>query len=304
MTLNVAVCVPTLNAGPQWQHWLNTTREGLQPTMHLVVVDSSSDDNTATLARDAGVEVRKIARQTFNHGGTRNRLLHDLDGYDVVIFMTQDAFISSPATLTCLSQSFENPDVGAAFGRQLPHHNATPIAAHARLFNYPAESRVVGQADIPTLGIKTAFLSNSFAAYRRQALIDAGGFPNHVILSEDMMAGARLLKQGWKLAYNADACVYHSHNYTIHEEFMRYFDIGVFHSQEAWLIDWLGSAEGEGLRFIRSEAHYLLRYAPMSLPSALLRTFAKYAGYRLGRCEKQLPLHAKKRLSMHSQFWG
>lgn len=304
MALNFAVCVPTLNAGPQWQRWLEATLEGLAPTMRLVVADSSSDDDTATLARHAGAEVISIDRQTFNHGGTRNTLLHKLDNFDVVIFMTQDAFISDPSALTTLSLSFKNPDVGAAFGRQLPHQDATPVAAHARLFNYPAESRVVSQADIPTLGIKTAFLSNSFAAYRRQALIDAGGFPPHVILSEDMMAGARLLKQGWKLAYNAEACVYHSHNYSIREEFKRYFDIGAFHSQEAWLIDWLGSAEGEGLRFIRSEVRYLLKHAPHTLPSALLRTFAKYLGYRLGRHEKKLPTQIKKKLSMHTQFWN
>lgn len=304
MVLNFAVCVPTLNAGPQWQHWLEVTLAGLEPTMRLVVIDSSSDDDTATLARNAGAEVISIDRQTFNHGGTRNRLLHELGNCDVVIFMTQDAFISDPAALTTLGQSFDAADVGAAFGRQLAHRDATPIAAHARLFNYPANSRVVSQADIPSLGIKTAFLSNSFAAYRRQALIDAGGFPNHVILSEDMMAGARLLKRGWKLAYNAQACVYHSHNYSVREEFKRYFDIGAFHAQEAWLIEWLGSAEGEGLRFIRSEASYLLKHAPFALPSALLRAFAKYAGYRLGRCEKQLPIHIKKRLSMHAQFWS
>ncbi|HDZ49552.1 hypothetical protein LCGC14_0030010 [marine sediment metagenome] len=304
MALNFAVCVPTLNAGPQWQRWLDTTLAGLGPTMRLVVVDSCSDDDTATLAHNAGAEVISIDRQTFNHGGTRNRLLHELGDCDVVIFMTQDAYILDSAALTILCQSFEDPNVGAAFGRQLPHQDATAVAAHARLFNYPAESRVVSQADVPTLGIKTAFLSNSFAAYRRQALIDAGGFPSHVILSEDMMAGARLLKQGWKLAYNAEACVYHSHNYSMREEFKRYFDIGAFHSQEAWLIEWLGSAEGEGMRFIRSEARYLLNHAPLSLPSALLRTFAKYAGYRLGRYEKKLPIQIKKRLSMHSQFWG
>jgi rhamnosyltransferase len=272
--------------------------------MQLVVVDSSSDDDTATLAHNAGAEVISIDRRTFNHGGTRNRLLHDLGDCDVVIFMTQDAFISDPAALTTLSQSFEDHTIGAAFGRQLPHHDATPIATHARLFNYPAESRVVSQADIPTLGIKTAFLSNSFAAYRRQALIEAGGFPDHVILSEDMMAGARLLKQGWKLAYNATACVHHSHNYSISEEFKRYFDIGAFHAQEAWLLEWLGSAEGEGLRFIRSEAGYLLKHAPLALPGALLRTFAKYLGYRLGRHERQLPTRLKQRLSMHARFWN
>ncbi|HBP78237.1 MAG TPA: rhamnosyltransferase, partial [Halomonas sp.] len=72
------------------------------------------------------------------------------------------------------------------------------------------------------------------------------------ILSEDMMAGARLLQQGWKLAYCADACVQHSHNYSLSAEFKRYFDVGVFHHQEQWLLAWLGKAEGEGKRFVLS----------------------------------------------------
>lgn len=303
MSHRIAVCVPTLNAGSQWPLWLATTREGLTNHMRLVVADSSSDDETAALARAAGAEVIHIERAAFNHGGTRNQLLHALSDCDVVIFLTQDALLADADSLVELANSFITPNIGAAFGRQLPHHNATPIAAHARLFNYPTASRTVSQADIPKLGIKTAFLSNSFAAYRRQALIEAGGFPEHVILSEDMMAGARLLKQGWHLAYNANACVHHSHNYSMREEFKRYFDIGVFHAQEHWLIEWLGKAEGEGLRFLQSEIRYLLKHAPYSLPSAALRTVFKYLGYRLGCGHSTLPTPYKKKLSMHPSFW-
>lgn len=303
MALRIAVCVPTLNAGSQWLQWLATTQKGLTENMRLVVADSSSDDETATLARAAGAEVINIERAAFNHGGTRNQLLNILNDCDVVIFLTQDAQIADASTLTELANSFANSNIGAAFGRQLPHYDATPIAAHARLFNYPAASRVVSQQDIPKLGIKTAFLSNSFAAYRRQALIEAGGFPEHVILSEDMMAGARLLKKGWHLAYNANACVHHSHNYSVREEFKRYFDIGAFHAQEHWLIEWLGKAEGEGFRFIRSEVRYLMKYAPFSLPNAAVRTVTKYLGYRLGSWHTSLPVSLKKKLSMHSSFW-
>ncbi|WP_339808978.1 glycosyltransferase family 2 protein [Vreelandella sedimenti] len=300
---SVGLCVPTLNAGALWHEWL-TRITPAAIGFRTLVVDSSSDDGTAEAARQAGFETLEISREAFNHGGTRQRALHHLSDCDIVVFLTQDALVADPEALTRLVSVFEDPEVGAAFGRQLPHRDATPIAAHARLFNYPTASRVVSQADIPRLGIKTAFLSNSFAAYRRQALIEAGGFPDHVILSEDMMAGARLLKQGWKLAYNATACVHHSHNYSFSEEFKRYFDIGAFHAQEAWLLEWLGSAEGEGLRFIRSEAGYLLKHAPLALPGALLRTFAKYLGYRLGRHERQLPTRLKQRLSMHARFWN
>lgn len=300
---SIGLCVPTLNAGALWKEWLERTLPAATP-YRVLVIDSSSDDDTAEAARAAGLEVLVIARGDFDHGGTRQRALCYLDDCDIVVFLTQDALLADGDALHALVTAFERDDVGAAFGRQLPHHDATPLAAHARLFNYPALSRVVGVEDIPKLGIKTAFLSNSFAAYRREALLEAGGFPSGTILSEDMMAGARLLQNGWRLAYQAKACVYHSHNYSLLDEFKRYFDIGVFHHREAWLLDWLGRAEGEGKRYVLSELRYLLRHAPWRLPEAGMRTLLKYAGYRLGKVEDRLPLGAKRRLSMHSRYWA
>lgn len=299
----VGICVPTLNAGAGWPAWLKR----LQPligTVRLLVVDSSSDDETLALARQAGAETHVISRGAFDHGGTRDWALRHLDDCDIVIFLTQDALPLDTGSLTTLVECFADPTVGAAFGRQLPHEEASCIATHARLFNYPDESRRVSRADIPRLGIKAAFLSNSFAAYRRQALMAAGGFPQGTILSEDMIAGARLLKAGWKLSYCAEAQVRHSHNYTLAEEFRRYFDIGVLHQREAWLLEWLGSAEGEGVRFVRSEARYLLKNAPWRLPEAGVRTVLKYAGYRLGKLESHLPLSLRRRFSMHSGYWN
>ena len=300
--LSVGLCVPTLNAGSLWTEWLARTVPAAAD-FRVLVVDSSSDDATAEKAREAGCEVQVIERSEFDHGGTRQQALNYLTDCDIVIFLTQDALIADQHSLTRLVAAFDDPSVGAAFGRQLPHPDATPVAAHARYFNYPAEERVVDKADIPHLGIKTAFLSNSFAAYRREALLDVHGFPEGTILSEDMIAGARLLKADWKLAYCPQACVYHSHNYSLVEEFRRYFDIGVLHHREAWLLTWLGSAEGEGGRFVRSEISYLLRRAPWRLPEAALRTVLKYAGYRLGKWEACLPLGLKYRFSMHKRYW-
>lgn len=299
---SVGVCVPTLNAGSTWHEWLALTLP-TAASFRVLVIDSSSDDATADAAREAGCEVVVIERSDFNHGGTRQRALLHLDDCDIVIFLTQDALLADHKALANLLSAFDNPGVGAAFGRQLPHEDATPIAAHARHFNYSPYSRVVGSEDIPQLGIKTAFLSNSFAAYRREVLLEAGGFPEGTILSEDMMAGARLLQHGWQLAYCAEACVYHSHNYSLFEEFQRYFDIGVFHHREKWLLAWLGKAEGEGKRFVLSEIRYLLRHAPWRLPEAGIRTLLKYAGYRLGKKEHHLPLGLKRIFSMHKHYW-
>nr|WP_298249721.1 glycosyltransferase [uncultured Halomonas sp.] len=303
MSIRFCICVPTLNAGTLWPTWLAKTLPACRGH-NLLVIDSSSDDDTACLAREAGAEVVIIDRNEFNHGGTRSWALKYLKDAEVVVFLTQDAIPCGIKDIENLVACFSDPTIGAAFGRQLPHDNATAIAKHGRYFNYPNKSYVVGPQDIPRLGVKTAFLSNSFAAYRRKALLDAGGFTENVILSEDMLAGARLLQADWQLAYCAEARVYHSHNYSLVEECGRYFDIGVLHAREAWLLEWLGRAEGEGLRFVRSELRYLLRDAPHRLPEAGLRTLFKYAGYRLGRMEQCLPLRLKRQLSMHRRFWN
>lgn len=133
--------------------------------------------------------------------------------------------------------------------------------------------------------------------------MDVGGFPSNIIFGEDTYVAARMLLAGWKVAYTADATCYHSHDYTIMEEFRRYFDIGVFHSQEKWFIDLLGKAEDEGTKFVLSEQKYLLKKAPWLIPSAILRTVVKLMGYRLGQLEYQLPRQMVKKCSMNKGYW-
>lgn len=300
---HVALILPTLDAGERWPLVVQSiTSQSLKPDF-LLIIDSGSRDGTTTLAREHGFDVLSIEPANFDHGGTRQQAVKILDDAAFLVFMTQDAILAAQDALEKLLESFRDPLVGAAFGRQLPHHGANPIEAHARLFNYPAESRKSSLADVPQLGIKAAFLSNSFAAYRRSALDQVGGFPSPAILGEDMIVGARMLLAGWHLAYRADACVYHSHAYTTTQEFRRYFDIGVMHARAPWLLERFGPPEGEGMRFLRSELSWLANQAPNIIPHGIARTLLKYLGYRLGRIERHLPTRLKRSLSMHKHFW-
>ena len=47
---------------------------------------------------------------------------------------------------------------------------------------------------------------------------------------------------------------YHSHNYTFFEEFKRYFDVGVFHEKESWILEEFGQASGEGANYVKSSS--------------------------------------------------
>lgn len=301
----VALIVPTYNACERWTTWMQAFEEQKYKPYYLLNIDSSSIDGTVELSSKHGFDVKVITSEEFNHGATRQMGIENFPDADIVIFMTQDAILVNSHALENILKCFSDSKVGVAYGRQLPHITSGDISAHARLFNYSEKSKVKTMSDISKLGIKTAFISNSFAAYRREALMGIGGFPNNTILSEDTYVAAKMILDGWSVAYCADAQVYHSHDYTFIEEFKRYFDIGVFHAREPWIREKFGQAEGEGLKFVLSEAKYLLRSGKgYLLPSAFIRTCLKYLGYRLGTTEQKIPLNIKKQLSMHWRYWN
>ncbi len=300
---SLALIVPTLNAGRHWPTWLAAfAAQTLQPSIRLII-DSSSSDATAELAAHGGFEIKTIARNQFNHGATRQLAIETYPNVEIFIFLTQDAILANPSALAYLVSMFDDPYVGAAYGRQIPHPDATPLAAHVRHYNYPATSRVKSMSDIPSLGLRTAFCSNSMAAYRRTALMRCGGFPRNTIVNEDMYVAGKMILEGLRIAYCAQAVAYHSHNYRFLEEFKRYFDQGVFHARNPWLRNAFGNAESEGMPFGSSLLRFLGWRQSYYLPSAILRLSFNLLGYRLGGAEALLPIAAKRRLSMHPRFW-
>lgn len=302
MYQKTALIVPTLDAGQLWSNWLDAfEQQTIKP--ELLIVDSGSKDGTVAKAEKRGFRVVRINKTQFNHGGTRQWAMSLVPDAEIVMFMTQDAVLAESDALVRLLSIFDTPNIVAAYGRQLPRPGAGVIETHARLFNYGQVNRVVGPDDITRLGIRAAFFSNSFAAYRRSALNAVGGFPENLILGEDTVVAARLLLAGYKLAYCADAAVFHSHAYSAGQEFARYFDVGVLHGRERWMLERLGVPEAEGTLFIRSEMRYVAQRQPLLLFDVLRRTVCKYIGYRLGRMEQLLPLWLKRRLSMHKGFW-
>ena len=280
--MTCGLIIPTLNAGEQFQRLLEQLAAQSLPTKKLIV-DSESTDATAELAKNFGLEVLTIPRKKFNHGATRQLALERILPLDVIIFLTQDVLLKDDDSLARLVKIFdEDKSVGMAYGRQLPHENATNEAKFLRAFNYPPENQLRSFDDRKRFGLKTAFASNSFAAYRVEALQSVGGFPSHVPLSEDMYVAAKMLLNGLKIYYAAEAQVYHSHNYTAAQEFRRYVQIGKFHAQESWIRETFGSAESAGKKFVLMKLAALAKENPLDCVGAIFRDAAKFFGYRLG----------------------
>lgn len=298
----VSILIPTYQAGSSLGALLEVLSRQRLRLFEIILVDSSSTDSTLSISKSYGVQTYVIPKQQFDHGGTRT-YMGTLAKGDILVYLTQDALPLHDTTVpTLVSNMMADERIGAAFGRQIPHKNATPFARHLREFNYPAQSHKRILQDRERYGMKTFFCSNSFAAYRRKALESVGWFKAGLLMGEDMHACAKMLKQGYHIAYVADAAVYHSHNYSLRQEFKRYFDLGAFFQKEQWILQEYGNAEGEGVRFIRSELSFLIRNGfPHYVPMSLLRIVAKGAGYRLGHLYPYLPSKIIQWTSMHSK---
>ncbi len=175
--MRCALVIPTRNAGAHLDRLLPALAAQRRQPDSILVVDSRSSDDTVERFRAFGARVAVIEPASFNHGGTRRWASQQVEA-DALIYLTQDAIPASPDSFAnLLDELYAEADIGVAYGRQLPHPGAGLLGAQARRFNYPPESRSKRLADASELGIKTCFSSDSFSAYRSDALAAVGGFP-------------------------------------------------------------------------------------------------------------------------------
>jgi rhamnosyltransferase len=302
--MKISIIIPTYNAENYLPSLLEKLKNQTVKDAEIIVIDSSSKDKTIDIAKKYTDKIIVIPKEEFDHGGTRTKAAK-LSSGDIVVFLTQDALPYDEYSIENIVKVFEKDEsIGGAYGKQVSYEKTHLFGKHLREFNYQDEAYVRSIEDTPLYGIKTAFLSNSFSAYRKKALQEIGWFKDNLILGEDTYAGTKLLLKGYKIAYVPQAKVYHSHSYSVFEEFKRYFDIGVFHKKEHWIIELFGKAEGEGIRYIKSELKYILNHRAYHLiPEWFVRNAMKYIGYKLGQNYDKLPKWLVKKLSMHQSWW-
>jgi rhamnosyltransferase len=301
--MSVSVIIPTLNAERYMDKLIPALLNQREAPLEIIVIDSASTDKTCALAEKYGCKVLPILREDFNHGGTRNRAARAAQG-DILVFMTQDAVPQNTDFLSELTRPIREGKVVAAYARQVAASDAYPTEIFARHFNYQDCDHFKTAADISRMGIKAFFFSNVASAVRAKEFWEQGAFPESVIINEDMVLCARMLRANYSVGYHSRAVVVHSHNYRLSQQFSRYFDMGVFVARSDAEIK-SARASGEGLRFVKKQLGFLWSSGRASwMPRAIGEAGAKFLGFNLGKWERLLPVGLKRRFSMHAFFWA
>lgn len=248
------------------------------------------------------VEVYHLAKEEFDHGGTRDRGVR-MSTADLVVCMTQDAMPADETLIEELVKPFDDPEVWAAYARQLPNEECREVEKYTRSFNYPEQSMVKTKEDLDRLGIKTFFCSNVCAAWQREKYLELGGFVKHTIFNEDMILAGTMIKQGGKIAYCAKAKVIHSHNYSAFQQFHRNFDLAVSQTMYPEVFGGIRS-ESEGIKLVKKSLSYCIKIGkPWLMIQVVTQSAGKLLGYKMGQRYRSLPMWLILRCTMSPSFW-
>lgn len=274
----------------------------------LIHTRSSEDDwHTEQLLQEVQteysvVQVVSIAQEEFDHGGTRDMVMH-LCKSQYVLMMTQDAMPKNGKLIETLRNA-QGEKISVVFARQEPAKDCRIIERYTRTFNYPAESHsAMEKAAQTNNGIKSIFCSDVCAMYDRIAYEEVGGFPGKVIFNEDEIFAAKSLKAGYDIRYEAQAVVIHSHNYSGVQYFKRYFDLGVSQADFSYIFNEY-HAEDEGIRLVKQTFRYLMkRKSYFDIPVLFYHSGMKLIGMKLGKMYRKLPDKIIMKCTSNKAYW-
>ena len=246
----VSAVILTLNAEAYIGNLLTSLQEQTVKPCEILVMDSESDDNTVMICRDFGLEPVQIRRCEFNHGGTRDYALRQCKG-DYVLMLTQDAVPADDKLIETMTASLtQSAQMAAVYARQLPREDATYMERLVREYNYPEYSHVYTCEDIPTHGIKTFFMSDVCAMYKKDIYLEIGGFETDIKTNEDMLYAAKAIRSGYAIGYEATAQVIHSHNFSLAEQYRRNYVQGYEIERHREMLT-AGSQNSEGMKLVK-----------------------------------------------------
>lgn len=259
------------------------------------------DSKIGNLSLDINIDVSHIEKKDFDHGASRN-LGVSRSCAKYFVCMTQDALPKDKYLIEELIKPMSD-EIKLTYARQEAYKKASEIEKFTRSYNYPKVSVVKSEADKDSYGIKLYFCSNVCAAYERETFEKLGRFKEGLILNEDMIYAACVLRSGKKSMYAADAVVYHSHDYSAKEQFERNFDIAVSQVMYKEYFEGLKS-ESEGIKLVKKTALHLIKKGRLlSVFKLIYISAAKYLGYKKGKNYLKLTKQQRIKYSMNKSYW-
>jgi glycosyltransferase involved in cell wall biosynthesis len=176
-------------------------QKGVPDGIEIVIVDSGSTDNTLKIAADFPVKIVPIKKEEFSFGRSLN-LGCDAASGDALVFVSGHCIPVDEHWVAKLIAPLGQNDVCYTYGGQLG--NDESHFSEKQIFSkyFPSVSKIP-QEGFYCNNANAALLKSSWAEHP---------FDEELTGLEDMHLAKWLVAHGKKLAYVADAAVYHLHS--------------------------------------------------------------------------------------------
>lgn len=281
MNMNIDIICPLYNAEKDIEglHKSLLKQKNVQINKIKYVL-TESKDNTEEILKKSNINYKKIKKDEFSHGLTREIEAFESNA-DIIVFVTQDVIIEKEDWLFNLTKDIISGKVDACYSRQICTNNT--IEKYTRECNYPKESKTVSKEDIKKLGLKTFFFSDAASAIKRDTFVKLNGYDHKkLVINEDMYIAYKLITNGYKIKYCADSEVIHSHVFTLKQYYDRYKDTGKFFKENSYLNNYkVNQAGGSMAKYVLKRAwqdknwSVLFKYIP--------NMAARFIGMKVGK---------------------
>ncbi len=187
--------------------------------VEVLVIDSSSSDRTREIVRGFPVRLVTIRQSEFDHGDTRNLGAMLTDG-DFIVFLVQDAYPLRRDWLRRLIRNFSDPSVAGVTCRIVPRPTAGLLVlkgVHGDLCfsEYRTESQIQDVAKylaMDSLERRIFINYNDVASAMRRSVWERLPYAR-VQFGEDLLWAKSAVEAGYKIVFDPDSPVVHSHEY-------------------------------------------------------------------------------------------
>jgi glycosyltransferase involved in cell wall biosynthesis len=205
--VKASIVVRTLNEAKHLDQLLTGIKRqaltSIDPEIEIVLVDSGSTDDTLEIASRHGCRIVTIRREEFSFGRSLN-LGCDAALGDCLVFVSGHCVPVDDNWLQSLCTPLIEGDAAYTYGRQLGGTNTQFSEKQIFAKYFPATS-TIPQAGYYCNNANSAILRHAWAAHH---------FDEDVTGLEDMQLAKRLVDDGLRIAYVANAGVYHLHDET------------------------------------------------------------------------------------------
>jgi len=296
--IDVSIILLTLNAGEKFRKVLKAVFNQTYNNFEVIIIDSSSIDNTLEYVKRYPIKIFKIPRSDFGHGKTRN-LGAKLARGRYLVYLSQDAIPTDNNWLANLLVNLKIENVAGVFGRQIPNMTANLLD----FFNYNEDyPNIRKNISIQNFKQNNVIFSDVNSAVKKSIILKYP-YPNNVPVSEDWGWALGIIKKNYKLIYEPTAAVIHSHKFNLINTFKVYFDMGVSFSQIYQYENSTYLMLNNKRRFI-NRIKYLIKNCKYHwvLISLVIDTI-KFLSVTLGKNYRRLPVFLLKHFSNYPNYW-